>query len=236
MEYQELKNFGKLYTGNASPRVMMKAFTAIPGDLGFMGTPKFLARLQRENRYWKKRRFKTAEERGLRDKEFIEGIQYSLAVYTSLLKTCGEDKLWEFYPGLIRKLAVMMWEDFFPDTEDFLQFPDPWAALREYMLEFFRTWERGGVCRFEVLRETDEELHFRVVDCAWDAMHREYGHPDIVATTSDSELVVFPRLAQGVGGDMQNSGRICCGDSCCEWHLSRHRVLNSDRPALREVL
>jgi hypothetical protein len=40
MEYQDLKNFGEVFTAKASARVMMASLTSIPRELGFIGTPK----------------------------------------------------------------------------------------------------------------------------------------------------------------------------------------------------
>jgi len=230
MEYQELKNFGQLYTPKASARVLMASFTNIPKELGFLGTPKFVAKLGSKNRYWNRRRLKTAEERGVTHAEFMEGIRYSLAFYTAIVATCGAQKTREVYPKLAQRLSLMMWEDYLPPTEDFLRFESPWEALREYVLEYYRTNEREGVWRYEVIRDTDSEFQVHVTDCAWAAMHEEGGCLDGFATSSSySEGIVFSRLAQAIGGDFkQEDGCLCHRDPICDWHFFRHKVPESD--------
>jgi hypothetical protein len=111
---------------------MMASLVSIPKELGFIGTPKFVAGLQGKDRYWKKRKFKAAIERGITHREFIEGNQYSLAFYTAMIQACGREKTMKAYPKLAHKLGVMMWEDFMPASEDFQRCPDPWEALRQY--------------------------------------------------------------------------------------------------------
>jgi hypothetical protein len=45
-ECHELQNYGKIFTGKLSARVLMALFTAVPKELGFIGTPKFLTKIQ----------------------------------------------------------------------------------------------------------------------------------------------------------------------------------------------
>ena len=92
MEYQDLKNYGTLYTAKASPKVMMSSLAAIPKELGFLGTPKFVAKLQSKERQWKKKSFKSAQERGFTHAEFLDAIKYSLGFYTALIATVGKEK------------------------------------------------------------------------------------------------------------------------------------------------
>ena len=225
MEYKDLKNFGQLYMAKPSARVLMASFTSIPKELGFIGTPKFLAKLQSKERHWKRKRFKAAEERGLTHKEFIEGVRYSLAFYTAMIASCGKEKTLQVYPKLSQKIGVMMWEDFLSAAEDFLRFQDPWEAFREYFFEFYRTWERERVWRFKVVRDTATDFQIHVTDCAWPEMHSEGGCPEATASSSQAEVLYFPRLAQGIGGDFkQEDGCLCLGDAICDWHFYRQKV------------
>ena len=221
MEYHELKNFGQLFNGKASARVMMASFTAVPKELGFIGTPKFLTKLQGKETHWKKYRFKTVKEYGITDQDFLGGVRYSLAFYTALLAGCGREKTERSYPNLAEKLSLMMNEEFFPAPEDFLKCPDPWEALREYFLAFFGAWDREGICRFQVVKNTDSEFHVQLGHCAFDAMHREAGCPEAMAMASQADETFFPRLARGIGAEFRRDGWLCRGDSVCDWQFLR---------------
>jgi hypothetical protein len=226
MEYRQLKNFGQLYTPKASARIWMTTFGTLPKELGFVGTPRFLASLQSKLRYWKRKRFKAVEGRGIKHKDFIDGIRESLAFYTALVATCGVEKSRRVYPGLAQKVSVMMWEEFIPAAGDFLRFDNPWEALRQYMLEFYRTNAREGIWKYRVLRETETDFHVHVTDCAWAAMHDEGGCLDAFAHGSYSEVLFFPGLAQAIGGDFkQYDGCLCRRDPICDWHFCRNAAL-----------
>jgi hypothetical protein len=223
MDVQDLKNFGEAFTGKASARVMMASFTSIPRELGFIGTPKFVAKLQSKERHWKRKRFRTIAENGLKNEELIQGIRYSLAFYTALLASCGEEKTLKSYPKLAKKLSVMMYEDFFPSPEDFLSCSDPWEGFRKYFLEFFRAWERDGACRFEVIHDTEDEFQVHLSYCAFEAMHREAGCLEAIAMGAEGDVDFLPRLGRGVGCEFRREGWLCHSDPVCDWHFLRHK-------------
>lgn len=78
MEYHELKNYGNFFSGKAPPQEIMKTIAKVPAHLGILGTPKFMANMQRTDRHWKRKRFTSIEERGTKNQEFIEVVRDSL--------------------------------------------------------------------------------------------------------------------------------------------------------------
>jgi len=224
MEYQDLKNFGELYTGKASPHVVMKALASIPAELGFIGTPKFLARFHGKDRYWKKRHFKALEERGVENQEIVEGMQINLAFFTSVVAACGEKKGPPAFSKLAEKMGVLIYEEFMPTAEDFLSYPEPWEAVRQYFREFFRLMGEAGVARYEIVSDTDSELHIQFSDCAWHAVACEAGYPSLMSITAQSDVVFLPQLMRGIGGDFKRECWLCRGEGACDWHFYRHKV------------
>jgi hypothetical protein len=221
MDYQNLRNYGKLYTAKASPRVMMSSFASIPRELGFLGTPKFVAKLQGKERQWKKKDFKSGEERGFTHAEFLDAIKYSVGFYTALIATVGKEKTLEVYPKLNDKLGTMMYEEFLPSSEDFHRCRDPWEAFRLYFLEFLRVYERDKGMRLEILQNTEDELHIHVTDCVWEFIFREAGYPELASFGGHTELLAITSLAQAVGGDLKREACLCKGDAFCDWHFYR---------------
>ena len=223
MEYRELKNFGEVFPVKPSARVMMAAFALIPRELGFIGTPKFAAKLQSKDRYWKKKRFKTADEKGLIHQEFTEGIRFAIAFYTALIATCGKENAAEVYWKLTEKRGAMIYEEFFPSSEDFLRCLDPWEAIRLYFLEFFQAYRGIGAMQYEVVQNTESDLQIHVSDCAWDFMSQEAGYPEIASINGQCDLIFLPRLMEGIGGDFKRESWLCKGDATCDWHFCRYK-------------
>ena len=223
VDSQDLKNYGQLNVGKASPRVMMSALSSLPSGLGFIGTPKFIAKLQGKDRHWKKHRFQAVADRGITCQEWIEGISYSIAFYTALVATIGKKKTLEFYPKLASKTGILMDEDFFPSAQDFLRCSDPWGAVKDYFHEYFAVNEREGIMRFEVVENNDSDFQFHVTDCAWHALYHEAGSVEGLSISARTDNEFFPCLAQGIGYDFKRASGICDGDTICDWHFYRHK-------------
>lgn len=220
MECEQLKNYGQLLTAKPSAKVLMASITSVPAELGILGTPKFLAKLATKDRYWKKRKFKAPEERGIANPDVLEGIQSNvLAFYTALIATCGEEKALEIYAKGSERMGLMMYEEFFPSAKDFSGCEDTWGAFAQYLLEFLRTWEREGVARFDVLHNTDGELQVRLTDCTLNAIYQEAGFPKVAAVSCQANYCFFTRLANALGGNFKRESWICHGDATCDWHF-----------------
>jgi hypothetical protein len=201
MECEQLKNYGQLLTAKPSAKVLMASITSVPAELGILGTPKFLAKLASKGRYWKKRKFKAPEERGIANPDVLEGIQSNvLAFYTALIATCGEEKAPEIYAKGSERMGLMMYEEFFPSAKDFSRCEDTWGAFAQYLLEFLRTWEREGVARFDVIHNTNGELQVRLTDCALNAIYQEAGFPELL------QSAVRPTTASSPGSPTPSEG------------------------------
>ena len=225
MDYQQLKHFGEIYTGKVSPGIMMSLFTSLPKELGFIGTPKFMLKMQNREAYWKKQSLTSVTERNITNTELLDSVKYSLAFYNALEAVCGKKKALDAYLKLTTPLGVRMDEEFFPTAQDFLRCPDPWEAFKRYMFEFFSVSMREGVFRFEVLDDTDTDLHFHVTDCAWYAIWKEAGHPEVMGASSAVEMLFYPALCGAMGCSIKrDEGWICRGDSVCDWHFYHSEV------------
>jgi hypothetical protein len=223
VEYRELKNFGNLYTGKASSRVMMSAVTSVPAGLVFIGTPKFLAQLQAKDRHWRKAQFKALQKRGVTNQEVADAMRTNLAFYTALVAAQGREKAAQMYPKVTEKLGLMIYEDFAPKPEDFLRCPDVWRAVKGYFREFFQVTDREGVGHMEVMLDTDQEFQVRYTDCAWHAVACEVGYPEIMPFVAQADVLFLPRLMRALGGDFKRACWLCKGEGECDWHFYRHR-------------
>jgi hypothetical protein len=220
MECEQLKNYGQLLTTKPSAKVLMASITSVPAELGILGTPKFLAKLASKDRYWKRRKFKAPEERGITNPDILDGIRSNvLAFYTALIATCGKEKAVETYAKLSKKMGLMMYEEFFPSAEDFLRCEDSWGALGEYFLEFLRTWEQEGIAKFEIIEHADGVFHACLTECALNAIYREAGYPETSTIGCRPEHLFLTRLARDVGGEFKRESCICLGDATCDWHF-----------------
>ena len=223
-ECHELQNYGKIFTGKLSPKVLMALFTAIPKELGFIGTPKFLTKIQGKERHWKGRLAEIGEPRGITHEEFFEGFEYVLASYTAIVATCGDNKGDDAYTKLTAKIAGPSYAEFFPSAKDFRKCPDHWEAVREYFLEFLRAYDRENIMRFKVVQSTDGEFHARLSECIIQDMFGEVGYRHVAFISCDALRIFIADLCRDLGGDFKRECHICKGDAECDWHFYRQKV------------
>jgi hypothetical protein len=228
MEYHELKNYGNLFSGKAPPQEVMKTVAKVPAHLGILGTPKFMANMQRQERHWKRKQFTSIEERGIQNQEFIDVIRNSLGFSTALSATCGKQKSADIHQRISLDLGYSMWKRHWPKDKDFLNCSDPWNALEQYVLGFVEAWERASIAEVEVLTDTDGEFRLHLTDCAFAAAYREAGHPEVGALGEQVESRFLGRLTKKLGGEFRRESCLCHGDATCDWHLLRNRAMTPD--------
>ena len=224
MEYYRLKNYGQLHTAKVPPRIQLSAITWLSRQLGMASFPRYLARLAAEEKRWKEFRFSEAEKRGITHEEFIEWVQRGIATYVATVAVCGQEKGEEIYSKFTVKHGPLCWRSFFPSAADFKKCPQPWQALRGYFIEYFRVNKAEGVFDYEMAQDTDNDLHFKLTDCAWHAMFSEGGCPNLAAIGAEVDVVFLPRLLGKLGGDFKREHWICKGDTTCDWHFFRHKT------------
>jgi hypothetical protein len=222
--YRGLRNFGQLHTAKVPPQVQLSAVTWLAGQLGIISFPRYMTHLLSEDRRWKEFHFSEADKRGIKHKEFIEWVQKGIASYRASVGVCGQEKGEEIYSKFTEKQGLLCWESFFPTAADFAEYADPWEALRQYFLEYFRVNHSEGVFDFQVVRDTDSELHFKVIDCAWHAMFSEAGCPNLAHIGAQVDIIFLPRLLGEMGGDFRREHWICRGDTTCDWHFFQHKT------------
>ena len=224
MEYHELRNYSKLYSAKPSPKIAMSILTFVPKELGFIGTPKFVAKMQGKERHWNKIEFKEVEERGIVEHDFLDGIRRAIVFYTTLIATCGKPKALRVYPKVTEKLGLLTYRDFMPTAKDFLACPDSWDAFRRYYLELFRAYDRARIMDIEILQNSDTDLQIEVSYCAYESIWREIGYPEITPTNDQVERAFYPQLIEDTGGHFERASCLCNGDSTCDWHFCRYKT------------
>jgi hypothetical protein len=140
-----------------------------------------------------------------------------------MIGASGKEKAQQVYPKLTEKLGVMMYEDFLPSSKDFMKFHDLWEAFREYFRHWFAAWIRDGVAQYEVVQDTDSDFQVHLTDCAWYALWKEAGYPELAPMGAEADLVFLPRYMGEMGGDFKRDGCLCRGDPICDWHFCRDK-------------
>lgn len=221
MQVCDLKNYGKLFAGKPSAMVEMKVGTMLMGELGATKVPKFLAKMPLNTRRWKRKKFKAFKERDIENREFIDGIYDSLAMFDTMVGVLGREKALEVYSKVAPKATEMMLEDHIPSAEDFLSFPDPVKALKDYVLDFFQLNQDGGVMRYDVVTNTDSDLCVVLSDCAYSAVAMEAGCPEVFSIASRGDDLFFGRLADSLGWEWIRESTLCRGQDRCEYRFRR---------------
>ena len=217
MDCTELRNWGKCWTGKASPKVLMGTFSWLPIEIG-LRMPKFLIKFPTEDRKWKKRKFNTPATYP----EFLEGIRYTLAFYGALEKSCGKNRALVIWDKLMKRAGVEIYEEFLPEAKDFAKCGDPWQTTLVYLRDSFFAMQRDEkVIEYEVVKDTPDELQFHVSRCAWHDIPCEAGWDYLPPINGQVDLEFLPRFAESVGGSFKRDSWLCKGDKVCDFHFYR---------------
>ena len=221
MEVHELKNFGCVFNPKPSGMMEMKVGTMVLGEIGPTNVPKFLAKAPFNSRRWKRKKFAAAKERGITDRQYLDGIREVIGNYVLTIDVLGKEKGIDTYTRWGPKTAEMMMEEHYPSSDDLLSCSNPTKALKEYILEFFVAGNRIGGVRYDVVADTDDEFRIAVTDCAFYAITLEAGHPEIYSIGCQGHDVFFSKLVEPLGWEWSREGALCRGHHFCDYHFRR---------------
>lgn len=91
-------------------------------------------------------------------------------VYREMVEQLGEEKAQEILGAAIIRDSISQGQAYAEGLED-----RGLIAFRNTMAQ----WKASGALEMEMLKETDEEVHFNVVRCKYSEMYREMGVGDI---------------------------------------------------------
>lgn len=91
-------------------------------------------------------------------------------VYREMVDQLGEEKAQEILGAAIIRDSISQGQAYAEGLED-----RGLIAFRDTMAQ----WKASGALEMEMLKETDEEVHFNVVRCKYSEMYREMGVGDI---------------------------------------------------------
>ena len=221
----QLKNFGcfcptKPTTASAEKEFAEIGFKIIRDELSFAEQVKILTRVPYHRMQLGRKKFKAVQERKVDDKDSIDAARDALSMYKSLIDTCGKERAAEIYTKIVDKAGFMLLADFFPTSNDFRSFDDPFDALSQYCLGFFQANEQASLMHINVVLLTHDEFHVDVTDCVWHAIAVECGHPELYGIVSRGDDLFLPTMGEPFA-TYSRSGTLCRGNSVCDFHYFR---------------
>ena len=222
----DLKNFGCFCPTKPTSSEREKEFqdlslNVLREELSLVEQGKMLASVPYNRLRLGRKRFKTYKDRGVSDRDSKDAVLDAISLHKSLSATVGEERALEFWAKTVEKdVGSLILADFFPLAEDFLCFRDPFAALSEYMLEYFRANERAGLMSIEVVEMSANEFRVDVVDCFFHSMAVEAGVPRLYTAISRGDDMFFPKMGEPFA-IYERQGTLCRGDRACDWRYHR---------------
>ena len=135
-------------------------------------------------------------------------------VYREMVEQLGEEKAQEILGAAVIRDSISQGQAYAEGLED-----RGLIAFRDTMAQ----WKASGALEMEMLKETEEEVHFNVVRCKYSEMYREMGVGDIGHLLSCNRDGTF---CTGFNPDIKldRSQTIMSGASHCDF---RYRIEES---------
>lgn len=135
-------------------------------------------------------------------------------VYREMVEQLGEEKAQEILGAAVIRDSISQGQAYAEGLED-----RGLIAFRDTMAQ----WKASGALEMEMLKETEEEVHFNVVRCKYSEMYREMGVGDIGHLLSCNRDGTF---CTGFNPDIKldRSQTIMSGASHCDF---RYRIEKS---------
>ena len=135
-------------------------------------------------------------------------------VYREMVEQLGEEKAQEILGAAVIRDSISQGQAYADGLED-----RGLIAFRDTMAQ----WKASGALEMEMLKETEEEVHFNVVRCKYSEMYREMGVGDIGHLLSCNRDGTF---CTGFNPDIKldRSQTIMSGASHCDF---RYRIEES---------
>ena len=98
---------------------------------------------------------------------FIAARVEGAAMFAALSQVVGRERTFKILMDIGAMAAPMLAPYWWPTAEEFLSFPDPFAALRAWMLSLWEADREIGAHEFDLAEDTDDAVQINVTYCGW---------------------------------------------------------------------
>jgi len=152
---------------------------------------------------------------------FIDARIGGAALYSALSQVVGADSALKMILEIAEVTAPRFTPYWWPASEDFLSFDDPFATFKDWFLSLWEADREIGAHQYVLTENSDDTVQVDVTYCAWYDTYRQLGMGDACRGECYAANVVFPKLCTPVGIRFIKKGTLSEGAAVCDYRIER---------------
>jgi len=229
MKPYELKNYGKPFP-EMNKTVPIEVFQAhqkntqriIKKHLGFFQRIKLGRTMRKERKRFMYLDLFDIKDKGLRDERFLMMLVGRTHFFFAIAQVAGKEKAIEIDKELQTSLNSARYPHMLPSAEDLLQFENPFAALKDWLIALWKEAKQKGIAHYEVVQDSDTFLQINCTYCAYDQIARKVDMPEATSSLCQSEDMLFSFWCDALGLKYSRTCALAKGDKYCDFRLEYH--------------
>lgn len=230
MKVHELNNYGKSVNeiSRTLPEDVYYRIKQISADilekhLGFFKRFRVKRVMRKERERFLYAGLSDVREKGLTDDPFIVLTVGKAAYFSALAKVLGKEKALEIDKEITAASASPRLPYMAPPAGDLLKFANPFAALKEWLIAFWKANQSGGIFRFETGENSEKVLQIKCLYCAFDKINRTVNEKDSTLAICHFDDIFFSSWDEALGIKYTRNGSLAEGNNCCDFRFEYTR-------------
>ncbi|NIM11833.1 MAG: hypothetical protein GTO45_06915 [Candidatus Aminicenantes bacterium] len=228
MKAFELKNYGKPLAEmnktvpmEVQQRMHDTSFKISKKHMGFFKRLKMARIMRKERKRFLYVNLFEVKEKGLKDDRFIMTVVRKAAYFSALSKVVGMEKALEIDKELAYATSLEGLSHMLPSAEDLLKCDDPFAALKEWIIEYWKANKGAKIFEYEIAEDSENVLHINCLYCAFDKISELVEEKESALSVCHWDDLLFSTWDKELGIKYTRTKALAKGDTCCDFRFEK---------------
>jgi hypothetical protein len=161
------------------------------------------------------------KEKGLKDDRFIMMVVGKAALFSGLSKVVGKEKALEIDKEFTDATSLERISHMVPSAEDLLKCDDPFAALKEWILEYWKANKGANIFEYEIAEDSENILQIKCLYCAFDKISQLVDEKESALSVCQWDDLLFSTWNKELGIKYTRPTSLAKGDTCCDFRIEK---------------
>jgi hypothetical protein len=227
MKPYELRNYGKsvaemnrLVPREVFLQIRKDSMKVLKKHMSFFKRFKMARIMRKERKRFMYANLFEVKEKGMKDDRFIMSVVGKAAYFSALTKTVGVEKAIEIDKDLTKYSADLRMEYMMPPAEEWEKVDDPFAALKEWVIAFWKGNRGANIFQHEIVEDSEKALQVNCTYCAFAKIGEVVEEQKSTYSFCYFDDLRFSHLEKA-GIKYTRSKALANGDKCCDFRFEK---------------
>jgi hypothetical protein len=189
--------------------------------MGFFKRLKMARIMRKERKRFLYANLFEVKEKGLKDDRFIMTIVGKAAYFSGLSKVMGKEKALEIDKELADATSLERLSHMLPSAEDLLKCDDPYAALKEWIIEYWKANKGANIFEYEIAEDSENVLQINCLYCAFAKISQLVEEKESTLSICHLDDLIFSTWDKVPGIKYTRTKALAKGDTCCDFRIEK---------------